>query len=371
MLNDKDFEELIRPIIDIYNELECELLLEVARRFEIYRNVGGSLEWYVSKLDELGGLNQEAIKIIAKYSKRSETRIKQMLNDAGYKSIPIAEFREVYKAGGTLINPDAINIARVLENSYIEAQETFKLIHTKAFEGTKKAYMEVLNQAYLEVGGGYYDYNTSIQNACKKMAKQGITCATYLRNGKEVKMSIESVVRRDTLTMANQMANKANDKFINDMQAKHVYVSEHMGARNSGVAWQNHESWQGQVYLINGSDKHYKNFADTTGYGKVDGLAGVNCRHYHYAFFPGFSVMPKRLVDDEENSRLYELIQKQRYYERGIRSWKKQLAIHEGLKDEINIVYCKNKIKQWQGNLKQFIDENDELKRDYMRERVY
>ena len=81
--------------------------------------------------------------------------------------------------------------------------------------------------------------------------------------------------------------------------------------------------------------------------------------------------MPKRLVDDEENSRLYELIQKQRYYERGIRSWKKQLAIHEGLKDEINIVYCKNKIKQWQGNLKQFIDENDELKRDYMRERVY
>lgn len=371
MLNDKDFEELIRPIVDMYNDMECELLLEVSKRFETYTSVAGSLEWYTSKLDELGGLNQDAIKIIAKYSKKSEKKIKQMLSDAGYKSIPINEFREVYKLGGTLINPDTISIARLIENSFIEADKTFKLINTKALEGTKKAYMDILNQAYLEVGGGYYDYNTSIQRACKQMAKKGITCATYQRDGKEVKMSIESVVRRDTLTTANQMANKANDKFINDLQARHVYVSEHMGARNKGIGWQNHESWQGQVYLINGSNQQYKNFADTTGYGKVDGLGGVNCRHIHYAFFPDFSVLPKKLVDDEESSKLYELVQKQRYYERGIRSWKKQQAVYEGLNDEINIVNCKNKVKEWQNNLQQFIDKHDELKRDYMRERVY
>ena len=106
----------------------------------------------------------------------------------------------------------------------------------------------------------------------------------------------------------------------------------------------------------------------TTGYGKVDGLAGVNCRHSHYAFFPGFSVIPE---SPSYNPKLYDLTQKQRYFERGIRKWKKQLAIYEGLEDDVNIAVCKKKVKEWQNNLQKFIDEHEELKRDYSRERVY
>lgn len=369
MLDDKQFEDLIRPISNIYSEIEYDLLVEVASRFKTYDSLSGSLEWYTKKLDELGGLNQEAIRIIAKYSKKTEKEVKRALGKAGYSSIPIEEYKKIYDAGGLMIDPSVITITRVLENSFVESKELFKLINTKAVEGTKKAYMDVLNQAYLEVSGGYYDYNTSIRKACKKMANKGITCATYKRdNGKEVKMSIESVVRRDTLTSINQTANKANDKFIGELKAKHVYVTEHAGARNKGIGWQNHEGWQGKVYLLEGSDDKYKNFALTTGYGKVDGLAGVNCRHSHYAFFPGYSVIPESPSYDFE---LYDLTQKQRYFERGIRSWKKQLAIYEGLGDEKEIAYCKAKVKDWQKRLQQFIDDHEKLKRDYSREKVY
>lgn len=368
MLNDKDYEDLMKPIIAMYNDMECELLIEIAKRFETYNSVSGSLEWQITKLDELGGLNQESLKIISKYSKRSEIAIKKMLKEAGYKSIPMQDFKHVYELGGIGINPEMISIAMVLENSYIEVKETFKMINTKALEGTKKAYMDILNQAYLEVSGGYYDYNTSIQNACKEMAKKGITCATYQRNGKEYKMSIESVVRRDTLTSITKMSNKANDHYAKQLGARYYYVSEHAGARNKGVGWQNHEDWQGTVYIINGGNKDYKNFAITTGYGKVDGLGGVNCRHNHWAFFPGFSILPKKL--DDYDKELYSLTQKQRYYERGIRSWRKHQAIYEGLNDQVNITYCKGKVKEWQNSLQEFLDSNN-LNRDYMRERVY
>ncbi len=372
MLDDRDFDELMKPLVEMYSNMECELLKLIAERFKTYSDVSGSLEWYVKKLDELGGLNQAAIKLIAKYTKKSEQQIKEMLENAGYKSVPMDELQRIYEQGGTNINPKTVSISRLLENSFVEAKETFKLIQTKALEGTKKAYMNVLNQAYLEVGGGYYDYNTSIKNACKKMAKQGITCATFERkDGKIVNMSIESVVRRDTLTAINSLANKANDQYAQELEAKHVYVSEHLGARNTGTGWKNHESWQGQVYLINGSNEQYKNFKDTTGYGKVDGLGGVNCRHTHWAFFPGFSVEPKRLVDDEENSRIYELSQEQRYYERMIRKWKKKQAAYEGLGDDEGALECKHKVKEWQSKLQEFIDKNPEMKRDYARERVY
>lgn len=372
MLDDRDFDELMKPLVEMYSNMECELLKMIAERFKTYSDVSGSLEWYVKKLDELGGLNQAAIKLIAKYSKKSEQQIKEMLENAGYKSVPMDELQRIYEQGGTSINPKTISISRLLENSFVETKEMFKLIQTKALEGSKKAYMDVLNQAYLEVGGGYYDYNTSIKNACKKMAEQGITCATYKRkDGKIVNMSIESVVRRDTLTAINSMANKANDQYAQELQAKHVYVSEHLGARNVGTGWKNHESWQGQVYLINGSNEQYKNFKDTTGYGKVDGLGGVNCKHKHWAFFPGFSIEPKKLVNDEENSRIYELSQEQRYYERMIRKWKKKQSVYEGFGDNEGALKCKNKVKEWQNKLQEFIDKNPEMKRDYARERVY
>lgn len=369
MLDDKQFEDLIRPISNIYSDIEYELLMEIATRFKNYDSLSGSLEWYTKKLDELGGLNQEAVRIIAKYSNKTEKEVKRVLEKAGYDAVPLEEYKRIYDAGGMPVDPSVITITRVLENSFVESKELFKLINTKAVEGTTKAYMDVLNQAYLEVSGGYYDYNTSIQKACKKMADKGISCATYQRsNGKTFQMSIESVVRRDTLTSINQTANKANDKFIDELKAKHVYVTEHAGARNKGVGWKNHESWQGKVYLIEGSDDKYKNFAATTGYGKVDGLAGVNCRHSHYAFFPGFSVIPE---SPSYNPKLYDLTQKQRYFERGIRKWKKQLAIYEGLEDDVNIIACKKKVKEWQNNLQKFIDDHEELKRDYSREKVY
>ena len=37
-----------------------------------------------------------------------------------------------------MIDPSVITITRVLENSFVESKELFKLINTKAVEGTKK-----------------------------------------------------------------------------------------------------------------------------------------------------------------------------------------------------------------------------------------
>ena len=67
MLSDKELEELIQPIINIYNRIEMELIIDIAQRFSNYSSVDGSLEWYLKKLDDMNALNDNVIKIFAKY----------------------------------------------------------------------------------------------------------------------------------------------------------------------------------------------------------------------------------------------------------------------------------------------------------------
>lgn len=371
MLTTKDYDDLINPIIEIYNNIEIDLIKEIASMVANYDELSGSLEWYVKKLDELGGLNQKAINIIAKYSGKTEAEVKKMLSIGGYASVPLDEFKEIYDNGGMLVDPTLISIDDVIRNTWVQVQDTYKLINTKAIQGAKQAYMNVINQSYIEVSSGVYDYQTSIKRALEKMVDMGIQEATY---DSGYHLSIESAVRRDTLTAVNKVNGASNDRFISEMEAEYVEVSTHEGARNKGFGIENHEEWQGKVYKIEGSTDEYPNLEESTGYdvkshdGDILGLHGVNCRHNHWAFFPGYSV-PKKYPDDYD-TELYDLTQKQRYYERMIRKWKKRQAMYETLGDEKSALKAKEKTQEWQNKLQQFVEDNPKLKRDYNRERV-
>ena len=102
----RELTPLTRPIIEIYEQIELDLLEAIAKRFDVYDKVGGSLEWQVTKLDEMGALNAEAVKIIAGYSKKSETEIRQMLKDAGFANIDKAALNKAYTNGFLFVDPN-------------------------------------------------------------------------------------------------------------------------------------------------------------------------------------------------------------------------------------------------------------------------
>ncbi|PKM70139.1 MAG: hypothetical protein CVU86_07010 [Firmicutes bacterium HGW-Firmicutes-11] len=372
MLNDRDFDELTYPIIELYSKLERELLIEVAQRFADYGEIKGVLEWYLKKLDELGGLDRNAVKLIAETAKLSDKQVLKMLEEAGYRSI---DFRTYDRAARLGLTSGAVNktvIANVVANSHKALRDTFRLIHTKALESAKQSYMDSLNQVYLEVSTGLYDYESAIKRAIGRLSDKGITAATYRRkDGTLVRYSLEGTVRRDVLTAVNQLANETNDKVAEDLGADYVYVTEHLGARNKGTGHQNHESWQGQLYKRIGSEPNYPNFQQTTGYGLIDGLAGVNCRHLHYAFFPGVSEIPKRLVDDAENTRVYELMQKQRMMERSIRHLQKKQALQSASGDIEGSKKTAFKLKLARSQLNFFVKANPSIRRLANREIIY
>lgn len=328
-----ELDGLTKPIVDIYGEIELELLESIAKRFDTYDALGGTLEWQIKKLDEMGALNAETTRIIARQSKKSEKEIRKMLRNAGFANVDKPALQKAYRSGAIDVDPDAIMKSPVMrstiEDSYKELHDLFKLINTKAVESAKQEYMTVINKAYIDVSSGVYDYNTAIKKALRGMAANGITGATYRRGGKTVKYSIEAAVRRDTLTAVHQTANKNSCTLAKEIGAGYVEVSSHAGARThptNHIA--NHAWWQGKVYKIDGFDEKYGNLKNNTGYpDDILGLGGVNCRHRMYPFIPGVSEPVAAHYDEKEAERQYKLTQMQRAKERRIRAVKKEIAV--------------------------------------------
>ena len=368
-------DPLVERIISIYSRLEYALIIEIAKRFDVYDSIGGSLEWQIKKLEELGALNADAVKLIAQFSKRSEKEIFRMLNEAKFINIDFDLLTKVFDAGAIKISPltlmENTAFTRLIESTYKELGDTFRLIQTKAFESTKQAYMDVINRSYVEVATGTYDYGTSIKRAVNRMAQQGITAATYKRGERIINYSIEGAVRRDTLSAVNKLANASALQAVNELGAKYVETSMHIGARvhpTNPIA--NHAGWQGKVFKVNGSDK-YPNLKDSTGYpDDILGLGGVNCRHRIFPFFPGISVPKRKTFTDEENKKAYELSQKQRALERQMRTLKKRHAAAKAIGDKETAQALKKKITAKSDEIDKFCKEND-LRRDYSRELVF
>lgn len=375
MQNGPDFDKLIDPFMEIYQNIEHDLLVKVASHFKLYEEIGfkNSMEWYIKKIEELGGLNQEAVNIISKYSKISKSKIISMLKDAGLSTINLSDIDKLneirkYKIDKLqLINSQSFN--NVIQNSYKELNDIFKLINTNAIEGTKEAYMSVLNQAYTEVSSGSFDYNTSIRKAINKMVDNGIKVATYKqKDGSTRNYSVESSVRRDVLTAVVQCTNRSSDNFIKELDAEYVEVSQHLGARiTDSYDYTNHSWWQGKIYKLDGSTDEYPNYQDTCNEGDIQGIGGVNCRHIKWAFFPGISVPKAIHISQEENDKLYEQRQTQRAYERKIRLYKNKIDSFKEIGDFESVDKYKKKLKTINQVYSDYCETND-LKRNYARE---
>ena len=375
MLSDNELTALTQPIIAIYNQIEMALLEEVAKRFDVYDKIGGSLEWQLKKLDELGALTTESVKVIASMSKKGEKEIAQMLKDASLGNIDMDLLDSAFTNGFIFIDPKKLMLTEALkatiELSYKELGKTYKLIQTKALESTRQAYMDIINRAYIETASGIYDYNTSIRGALRDMADQGIAGATYRRGNRYVKYSIEGTVRRDTLTAVNKLANKGAEKITKEIGADYVEVSAHIGARVSDTnPIANHAGWQGKVYKLEGSAKGYPNLKETTGYpDDIQGLGGVNCRHRIFPFFPGISVPNPHQIDEKENRKVYEATQKQRAMERNIRAIKKRMIVAKASGDADKAKAYRKKLTEKQAEIEKFCKKNG-LRRQTEREMV-
>lgn len=365
MLTERNFDNLVNEMIEMYSNIEVELIKLIASKLEFNENITPSVEWLLNELNKIGALNSETLKIISKYSGKSETQLKAMLNEVGFNAFPKIEQTEVFRN-----NPIIQNI---INNSFNEVNNTFVQINQNIIQGVKEAYTQVLNQVYLETTTGIYDYQTSLRRAMDKMTDKGITVATYQsvdRNGVVItrNYSIEGIIRRDLMTQTHQLAGNVNQHIIEELEPPYIKITEHLNCREQ------HLPWQG--CYIKPDD-----LVAVTDYGSITGLEGINCRHLHFAYFGEVDESQYKIVNgkkiftqdkdipDKEAENQYKLEQKQRAIERTIRKYKRRKEAYRD-NDEEMFKKANSKVREWQKVMRDLIDENPELRRQYIRERI-
>jgi len=371
-MNKIQFDRLLKPLIKIYDDIELDLIRNILDRLENYNNVQGSLEWYLEKLMDLGKLDKDNLKVLKEHKEQIELALTEIATFCGYSIDNLEQFNKYYENGLIKINPNTLNQSIAINNLINEAlkdtDDIMNLINTKALEGVKESYKNILNKAYVETASGIYTYTESIRNALKDFAKDGIQTVHY-RGGKT--LSIESVVRRDVITRMNKLVGDVEIQHAKELDTNLVYVDQHLGARVRTKymkhEYEAHAEWQGKKYMIEGSSTEYPNLYDTTGYGEMLGLKGINCYHNMRPTWE-WEKIPNR-IDEVENAKVYEQLQQQRKYERKLRQLKRGSLIAFENNDIDDYKRIKDKIKETSQEFNDWLEQNN-LTRDYNREYV-
>ena len=332
------------PLIETYQQMEDELLANIASHLRLSDGEVDINQWYTDKLMDMGEVNRKNIKIIADKAGATIEQLERFLESTGYGALEMDEtLYEMAFAKGKLISMP-VNVSQspylknILRTAVAMAKEELNLVNTTAKQTARKAYTDTVNKAYLNVVTGTRDYNSAIRQAVKELGEFGIKGVNYITaTGSRRTEQLDVAVRRSVLTASSQLAGEMQLQRAEEWGSDLVEVDSHMGSRPS------HAEWQGRIYSRSGKSKKYRSFYEVTKYGQIDGLKGINCRHDFYPFFEGISEHTFKPYDIQKNNKQYEASQQQRKIEREIRKEKRKIVAAESAGDtEAMKAYHKN-----------------------------
>lgn len=306
-------------VVDIYAQVEMDIASDIARRIVKTGYLTDTAKWQLRKARELGYLSKDVDEILSAATGLSKKEIRRIMKEAGEKSLMADD--AIYRKVG--MSPPPLEKSPALSAMLLQGTDkTLALVgnFTKTTAHTTNlAFSRIMDRAFIQITSGAFDPNTAIKRAVTDIAQQGFDSIAYPTGAHT---SVEAAVRRAVTTGVNQSASKLQLARAEEMGCSLVEVSSHAGARPS------HAAWQGKVYCIKGHHKRYGDLVTETGYGSGDGLCGWNCHHNFYPFFEGLSTRTFSRDPSSDagrsNSNDYEMQQKQRYYERQVRSAKKE-----------------------------------------------
>ena len=363
MLSPRYLDGLSDEIVEIYAQLEADILQDMARRIARLGKITDATRWQAQLLAETGALKKRVYALLKKYDPAIQKEIKAIYNDALIKNAR-ADNRIFTAALGHGVSD--INAQVMLASIQKTLSDLSRLTITTAYT-TEQQFVQQANDAYMKVTTGAFDYDAATKTACDNLSRDGITGVQYY-NGKPVRRSIEAAVRMNILTGVNQTASAMTMSNCEKLGCDLVETTAHIGARPS------HAEWQGQIFSLSGTNPKYRPFS-VCGLGEPDGICGINCRHSYYPYFEGFeNHYSQSDLDDMEKQTVeyngktytrYEAEQKLRGIERNVRKYKRQAMTLEAA--GIDNTAARQKIGEWQAKAREFTKQTG-IERDHVRE---
>lgn len=317
-------------MVQLWQTVEDDILRDVARRIGKMDGMTPTANWQLWRYQQVEAVREEVVKLLAKYSGKSEREIRRILQEACTAALEADD--EIYYHYGKTPTPfaESLPLQNLLNAGYRQTSGTWSNLTATTANTVTGAFERVLDEAWLKVSSGAFDYKSAVKTAVDTLADD-MPYITYPTGHTD---TLEVAARRAILTGVNQTAGKLQDARMEEMGAEYVETTAHGGARPT------HAEWQGKRFHLGGDKvfdgKMYKDFVRETGYGTGAGLCGWNCRHQYFACFPELGDPPSWTQESleqlnarnvEYNGQMYtqyEISQMQRARERNVRKWKRR-----------------------------------------------
>lgn len=316
--------------VQLAQQVEDEILQDVARRIGKMGTLTETADWQLWRYQQTEAVRENVVKLLAKYSGKSEATIRRLLKEAATEAMERED--AIYYHYNLEPTPfeESAALNNLLNAGARQTCGTWRNLTATTANTVSGAFERTLDVAWGKVATGAFDYKTAVKQAVDSLADE-MPEITYPSGHTD---SLEVAARRAVLTGVNQTAGKLQEARMDEMNVEFVETSAHGGARPS------HAEWQGRRFHRGGAvdylGKHYPDFEQATGYGTGAGLCGWNCRHTFFAVFPELGDPPTWTEESlqelnarniEYNGKMYtqyEINQMQRARERNVRKWKKR-----------------------------------------------
>ena len=330
MLPPSYLDRMPDAFVALWRQVEDEILQDVARRIGKMDAMTPTANWQLWRYQQTEALRNDVVKLLAKYTGKSEAAIRRLLLQAATEAMEREDAIYYHYDMEPTPFEESAALNNLLDAGARQTCGTWQNLTATTANTVTGAFERTLDAAWLKVSTGAFDYKTAVKQAVDSLA-DSMPMVTYPSGHTD---SIEVAARRAVLTGVNQTCGKLQEARMDEMGCEFVETSAHGGARPSHAEWQGRQFHRGGAVDYKG--RHYPDFEAATGYGTGAGLCGWNCRHTFFAVFPELGDPPKWTREELEalNARnieysgkkytAYEISQMQRARERNVRRWKKR-----------------------------------------------
>lgn len=214
MLTPDYLKNVADDAINIYSKLEDSIIKDVVRRlkntdFEMTE----SARFQIRIAQEAGLLYDDIIEKVAKYSGASEKIVKKTFENSSIESLKYDD--KIYKKQG--LNPIPIKqqttMLNLLKNTLNKTNGSLYNLTLTTANTSQEKFIEVCNDAYMQISSGAFDYNTAIRKAIKQFGD-----GVQVEYDSGYRLNIKSAVKRAVMTGVNQTCLKMQELRAEEMR---------------------------------------------------------------------------------------------------------------------------------------------------------
>ncbi|MCD5445103.1 phage minor capsid protein [Lactobacillus delbrueckii] len=331
------------------------------------------VEWRIKALAQMGALTKQVIDYVKKQSPAIAKAVDEVIKRDGLK-VSQTFNQNLAKLLNQQIKPVSTETMQVLD-SY--ASQTWKSLDNNVNQSllstnvgknpALRVYQDILNKSTLAVTTGLKTPQEAIFDNIDDWVKSGLPTTLIDKGGH--KWSLEGYTRTVITTTTLRTYNDVRMQSLKDYSQTLAIMTSHPAARPACAPI------QGKVVnVVDHGDPRFNPKYPTIydyGYGTPAGTLGINCMHQLYPYVESVTINRQKHYDEQEAIKNGQIQQMQRYYERQVRKWKQRKDAAERIGNTNLVAKCNSAIRGYQSKIRQLVNENDFLTRQYDRESTW